>query len=485
MALFNKLGGMFTDNPVNRVGPTGQPLMGGSNITDLLTRSAGGLLGVDVRNPQEKLQAEMAQVKDPMSVEGMLKRAQILANTGDPKALMTATALANEARTLRTAKLEKERIASGRAANLEWLKTNAPDKVALYENFGMSDAVVSRLQTEDSISKAAAARAEVSAGQKRIAMKTVLQTYKLPPEEEAKILSQIDNKKLDPMSFKVFEDTYKPTEEKANNKNWVIQNIIGDSNSGTKIEQLRTDDYGRVYDSASGKFVIPKQVGAIRLAGRGAEAEEAEAPDIKATLRATAAGGALNFAGQLSGLSKSELGATLALVESPTARMAGGIFNSETAKRASQIKIAKDNISQSVGRDLSGGQIRKDEMKDFRVQLVPTFTDFADNNAIFTKLVNTSLGLSIAADTAISRGAKVNEEGVVPFTSKELTTALADIAAIPVTPEIQDLVDAGQFDKAIQARIDQVLSKGKTEETRDQKIARIRDKVQSRNEEEG
>ena len=102
---FNKLGGMFTDNPVNRVGPTGQPLMGGSNITDLLTRSAGGLLGVDVRNPQEKLQAEMAQVKEPMSVEGMLKRAQILANTGDPKALMTATALANEARTLRTAKL--------------------------------------------------------------------------------------------------------------------------------------------------------------------------------------------------------------------------------------------------------------------------------------------------------------------------------------------------------------------------------------------
>lgn len=480
MALFNRLGGMFTDNPVNRVGPTGQPLMGGSNITDLLTRSAGGLLGVDVRNPQEKLKAEMAQVKDPMSVEGMLKRAQILASTGDPKALMTATALANEARTLRTAALEKERIASGRAANLEWLKTNAPDKADLYENYGMSDAVVSRLQAEDSISKAAAARAEVSAGQKRIAMKTVLQTYDLPPEEKTKLLFQIDNKKLGILSMQDFEDTYKPTEEKANNKNWVLQNIIGDPTSGTRIQQLRTDDYGRVYDNTSGKFVSPKQVGAIRLAGRGSEAEEPEAPDIKATLRATAAGGAINFARQLSGLGTSELGATLALVETPTARMAGGIFDSETAKRASQIKIAKDNISQSVGRDLSGGQIRKDEMKDFRVQLVPTFTDFADNNAIFTKLVNTSLGLSIAADTAISRGAKVNEEGVVPFTSKELTTALADIAAIPVTPEIQDLVDAGQFDKAIQARIDQVLSKGKTEETRDQKIARITAKHESR-----
>jgi len=78
MALGDSLKGLFTNNPVNRVGPTGQPLMGGSNITDLLTRSAGGLLGVDVRNPQEKLQAEMAQVKDPMSVEGMLKRGQML-----------------------------------------------------------------------------------------------------------------------------------------------------------------------------------------------------------------------------------------------------------------------------------------------------------------------------------------------------------------------------------------------------------------------
>ena len=64
MALFNRLGGMFTDNPVNRVGPTGQPLMGGSNITDLLTRSAGGLLGVDVRGRPEQLSAALSQI-DP------------------------------------------------------------------------------------------------------------------------------------------------------------------------------------------------------------------------------------------------------------------------------------------------------------------------------------------------------------------------------------------------------------------------------------
>ena len=55
MALGDQLRGLFTNNPVNKVGPTGQPLMGGSNITDLLTRSAGGLLGVDMRSPEEKI----------------------------------------------------------------------------------------------------------------------------------------------------------------------------------------------------------------------------------------------------------------------------------------------------------------------------------------------------------------------------------------------------------------------------------------------
>tara|TARA_R110002126_G_scaffold97894_1_gene227702 strand:- start:2233 stop:3456 length:1224 start_codon:yes stop_codon:yes gene_type:complete len=55
MALFNKLGGMFTDNPVNRVGPTGEPNIGGSNVTDLIARSAGGLLGRDMRTEASKL----------------------------------------------------------------------------------------------------------------------------------------------------------------------------------------------------------------------------------------------------------------------------------------------------------------------------------------------------------------------------------------------------------------------------------------------
>ena len=84
MALFNKLGGMFTDNPVNRVGPTGQPLMGGSNVTDLLTRSAGGLLGREVRGRPEQLTAALAQI-DPKAPDAQEQQLTILSQLGTPQ----------------------------------------------------------------------------------------------------------------------------------------------------------------------------------------------------------------------------------------------------------------------------------------------------------------------------------------------------------------------------------------------------------------
>jgi len=55
MALGDSLRGLFTNNPVNRVGPTGEPNIGGSNVTDLIGRSVGGLLGRDMRTEAAKL----------------------------------------------------------------------------------------------------------------------------------------------------------------------------------------------------------------------------------------------------------------------------------------------------------------------------------------------------------------------------------------------------------------------------------------------
>ena len=84
MALGDQLRGLFTNNPVNRVGPTGQPLMGGSNITDLLTRSAGGLLGREVRGRPEQLTAALAQI-DPKAPDAQEQQLTILAQLGTPQ----------------------------------------------------------------------------------------------------------------------------------------------------------------------------------------------------------------------------------------------------------------------------------------------------------------------------------------------------------------------------------------------------------------
>ena len=75
MALGDSLRGLFTNNPVNRVGPTGQPLIGGSNITDLITRSAGGLLGRDMRSPEEKILAAQQGI-DTTTPQGAIEAAK-------------------------------------------------------------------------------------------------------------------------------------------------------------------------------------------------------------------------------------------------------------------------------------------------------------------------------------------------------------------------------------------------------------------------
>ena len=84
MALGENLAGLFSNNPVNRVGPTGQPLLGGSNITDLLTRSAGGLLGREVRGRPEQLTAALSQI-DPRAPDVTQQQLAILIELGSPQ----------------------------------------------------------------------------------------------------------------------------------------------------------------------------------------------------------------------------------------------------------------------------------------------------------------------------------------------------------------------------------------------------------------
>jgi hypothetical protein len=85
MALFsNNISRLFENNPVNQVGPTGQPLIGGSNITDLGARSIGGLLGREVRGRPEQLSAALSQI-DPKAPDAQQQQLAILIELGNPQ----------------------------------------------------------------------------------------------------------------------------------------------------------------------------------------------------------------------------------------------------------------------------------------------------------------------------------------------------------------------------------------------------------------
>jgi hypothetical protein len=70
--LGGNLAGLFTNNPINAVSATGQPLIGGSQSANLLARSVGGLLGRDLRTPEEKILAATAGI-DRTTAAGQLE----------------------------------------------------------------------------------------------------------------------------------------------------------------------------------------------------------------------------------------------------------------------------------------------------------------------------------------------------------------------------------------------------------------------------
>ena len=85
MALFsNNISRLFENNPVNQVGPTGQPLIGGSTITDLGARSLGGLFGREVRGRPEQLTAALSQI-DPKAPDAQQQQLAILIQLGNPQ----------------------------------------------------------------------------------------------------------------------------------------------------------------------------------------------------------------------------------------------------------------------------------------------------------------------------------------------------------------------------------------------------------------
>ena len=116
MALGDSLRGLFTNNPVNRVGPTGEPNIGGSNVTDLIGRSVGGLLGRDMRTEAAKLTEGIQGIgqDDPDRLRKMVElQLQSAVRTGDRPA---AAQLANTLERIRSQEYTAAQLAKPKVA---------------------------------------------------------------------------------------------------------------------------------------------------------------------------------------------------------------------------------------------------------------------------------------------------------------------------------------------------------------------------------
>jgi hypothetical protein len=109
--LGGNLAGLFTNNPINAVSATGQPLIGGSQATNLLARSLGGLLGRDLRTPQERLSATIQQqgLDSPEAMQAVLAN---LAKTDPARAVQLANQMSEK---LRTKELQAKQTEGTRA----------------------------------------------------------------------------------------------------------------------------------------------------------------------------------------------------------------------------------------------------------------------------------------------------------------------------------------------------------------------------------
>lgn len=466
--LGGNLAGLFTNNPVNAVSATGQPLIGGSQSANLLARSVGGLLGRDLRTPQEKVQAELTQVKDPMSPEGLLQRAQIIAaNATDAQSLQVAAALATEGRRLQTAKTTKERAAQARTSSAEWLKNNAPELSDLHDNFALTDEAVAKMAQAQQVADAARRLEKGTKGSARRGKIAVVKTFNLPKEEETKLISQINNGDFDEQSVQDLEDNYDVPLAEATIKNYIVYNDKDDPSKGTKRIALRTDQYGRVHNGTD--FVSLRQAGVKEEAGVGKEATEPTPAKTGEALKSSLLEVAQNA---YTAMSDTLSGSTIE-------RLATGVAAAASlpTEDANKLQQQKRVLVTTFGRGLSGAAIPKDERPEWIKLTTPTLSELITPEALVIKMASNQYILDKALQKV--EGTQDLTSEAIAFTSQGADAAVSeatDVMSRPFSEEELNAIREGRINDAVSLRLygrPAGGAKDRSEESREEKLARI------------
>ena len=459
MALFNRLGGMFTDNPVNRVGPTGQPLMGGSNITDLLTRSAGGLLGRDVRQPEERVRDEVAAVEDKGSVAGLKEQAQIFANLGTPQGIQMALQLTNQATDLQ--KLEKD------AADLAAKKLSVGTTLT---GLGLTEVAkqfaekgLSLEDAQDAIDterdrKALAVTTNQSVGKQRQTKMSIAKNM----GADSEFLIKVAAGSFDEIDTKTWIDFLNDEVgigkgASGNDKSFTTQNWVVSQDQGPERAQ------GISFESKSGKFrhTDDKLYTKAQLENQFGLSLVRKTSAAGSTSEETFSGGTVTERAKDASV-RQAIGATerIATIMESTEGMGknfGLLLTTENAKvrsvlslaypdfatKASNLNSSIGSVGDAVGRALSGAAIKDDEFDRLKERLTPVISDFNTPEAVMEKLITTTALLEEIRNSGLQGQAAIN------FLDDRLTS----IARDPITNEVRELINQRKYREALIRRL--------------------------------
>jgi len=443
----------------------GRPM---SPFAQQAARQIGGLLGQDMRTPQEKLQQELKLVKDPLSPEGLLQRAQIIsANSTDPKSLQVAVALAAEGKRLQTARTTKERAAQARTSSAEWLAENAPELSDLHDNFALTDEAVAKM-AENKVVKEAAEKLE-TAGKKpaRRGKISVVRTFNLPKEEEEKLIRQIDTGDFDDISVQDLEDNFDVPLAEATIKNYIVLKDRDDPSQGTERIALRTDKYGRVFNGT--KYVSLRDAGVKEEAGVGKEATEPTPAKTGEALKGSLLEVAQNA---YTAMSDTLSGSTLERLATGVAAEAG--LPTEDANKLQQQKRV---LITTFGRGLSGAAIPKDERPEWIKLTTPTLRELITPEALVIKMASNQYILDKALQKV--EGTQDLTPEAIAFTSQGADAAVSeatDVMSRPFSEEELNAIREGRINDAVSLRLYGRPSGGdkdRSEESREERLARI------------
>jgi len=462
MGILDRIGA-FKPSPV-----TGQPQSGGlltgmAPAEAVFARNVGGLVGMDMRTPQEKLQAELKGVEDKTSVAGLQKQAQIFANLGTPQAIELALQLQNRAATLAKTQADAEALRKTRVQITKTLgELGLKKQRDLFTGGGLD---VENAQEE--IQKELERRALEKTNQQgtfKARKGKISMADRLGASTE--FISRVFDGDFDEFSAKDFQEYLEDVEglgkganEQADSsftsQNWVVTKDGGDeqeiglefdSKTGKYRTELAGDDKLYTQSQLKNKFGIDL----VRKAG--AAGGTRTSPFTKGKLTApqqatlsSAKGAVLRVAGILSQLpdTTSRL-RVYGLAALDPVKFAASLtdYGKKEAELATNLQRAQASITESVIRALSGAAVKEVEYERANKLLVPEFIDQASPNAFVEKMINTYAII----DEMTNMGLKGD------MAMDYISSRTSSIAADPITNEVAAAIAEGDYRKAVELR---------------------------------